>query len=102
MLAPAEVPRNASSAQIERPHQSGGNSANLVVSQVELRRIHLSRSWVNMGSGLFGRFVEVTDRAQPPLACPPPSSAPNTGTKMFRYPWPSKQTRKQTNAVFDG
>jgi len=36
MLAPVEVPRNASRAQIERPHQSGGNSADLVVSQSEL------------------------------------------------------------------
>jgi hypothetical protein len=34
----------------------------------EVPRIPLGRSWVNMGSGLFGPFVEVTDRAQPPLA----------------------------------
>ena len=79
---------------LEDRAMQGANFLELRKAEVQLRRIHLSRSWVNMVSGLFGRFVEVTDRAQPPLACPPPSSAPNTGTKMLRYPWPSKQTRE--------
>jgi hypothetical protein len=47
MLAPVEVPRKASRAQIERPHQCGGNSADLVVSQGEVCRILLPRTQVN-------------------------------------------------------
>ena len=47
MLAPVEVPRNASRAQIERPHQTGGNSADLIVSQGEVRRILLPRTPLN-------------------------------------------------------
>jgi hypothetical protein len=50
-----EVPRNASRVQIERPHQSGGNSADLVVSQGELRRIHLPRTSVNRGKKTEGQ-----------------------------------------------
>jgi hypothetical protein len=49
VVAAVEVPRNASRAQIERPHQSGGDSADLVVSQGEVRRIYLPRTPVNKG-----------------------------------------------------
>jgi hypothetical protein len=58
VVAPVEAPRNASRAQIERPHQSGGNSADLVVSQGELRRIHLPRSSVNKPPGRCPQAVE--------------------------------------------
>ena len=89
---------------LEDRAMQGANFLELRKAEVQLRRIHLSRSWVNMVSGLFGRFVEVTDRAQPPLARLPAAEirAEHRHQDVPIPPWPCKQTRKRTNAVFDG